>query len=351
MVRSRPCSGSRPSRAANDHHGVTVLLLRKLAFYVVALFAAVTFNFAIPRMLPGNPVDILLGKLATQGPVAPGTRKALEALFGSDTSASIWTQYVEYLHSIATGNFGVSVTYFPTPVVDVIGSALPWTLALVGLTTIITFIIGMALGTFAGWKRGTWVDSIIPSTTILSSLPYFWFALVLVYFLSVKAGLFPLSGGYDVRNVTPGFNSAFIASALYYGTLPALTIVVSSIGGWLLGMRNMMVSTLSEDYVLTAEAKGLHPMRVMVTYAARNAALPSFTGFALSLGFVVAGSVVMEQVFSYPGIGNAFLLAVQNNDYALMQALFLVITIAVLGANLIVDLFYSLIDPRTRARS
>lgn len=325
-------------------------LLRKLAFYLVALFAAVTFNFAIPRLLPGNPVDILLGKLAIQGPVAPGTRQALEALFGSDNSASIWTQYGDYLHSIATGNFGVSVTYFPTPVVDVIGSALPWTLALVGLTTIFTFIIGMGLGTFAGWKRGTWVDSLIPFTTILSSLPYFWFALVLVYFLSIKAGVFPLAGGYDVRNVTPGLNGDFLASALFYGALPALTIVVSSIGGWLLGMRNMMVSTLSEDYVLTAEAKGLHPMRVMVTYAARNASLPSFTGFAISLGFVVAGSVVMEQVFSYPGIGNAFLLAVQNNDYALMQALFLVITIAVLAANLLVDLFYSFLDPRTRAR-
>lgn len=325
-------------------------LLRKLAFYLVALFAAVTFNFAIPRLLPGNPVDILLGKLATQGPVPPETRKALEALFGSDTSAPIWTQYVDYLHSILTGDFGVSVTYFPTPVMTVIGSALPWTLALVGLTTVLTFIIGIALGTFAGWKRGTWVDSIIPATTVLQALPYFWFALILVYFFSIKLGLFPLAGGYDVRNVVPGLNSAFLSSALYYGTLPALTIVVSSIGGWLLGMRNMMVSTLSEDYVVTAEAKGLHPIRVMIMYAARNAALPSFTGFAISLGFVVAGSVVMETVFSYPGIGNAFLLAVQNNDYALMQALFLVITIAVLGANLIVDLFYQFLDPRTRAR-
>lgn len=326
-------------------------LLRKLVFYLIALWAAVTFNFAIPRLLPGNPVDILLGKLATQGPVPPGTRQALEALFGGDTSAPIWKQYIEYLHSIVTGDFGISVTYFPTPVVTVIGAALPWTLALVGTTTVITFIIGMGLGTFAGWKRGTWVDSIIPATTLLQSLPYFWFALVLVYFFAIKLGMFPLAGGYDVRNVTPGLNGAFISSALYYAVLPALTIVVSSIGGWLLGMRNMMVSTLSEDYVVTAEAKGLHPMRVMIMYAARNAALPSFTGFAISLGFVVGGSVVMEQVFSYPGIGNAFLLAVQNNDYALMQALFLVITLAVLGSNLVVDLLYGFLDPRIRARN
>ncbi|WP_156250229.1 ABC transporter permease [Pseudactinotalea terrae] len=325
-------------------------ILRKLAFYLVALFAALTLNFAIPRMLPSNPVDVLLGKLQAQGPVTPETRQALMLLFGTDTSVPIWQQYLDYLQSLATGNLGVSVTYFPTPVTEVIASALPWTLVLVGLTTLITFVIGMVIGTIAGWKRGTWVDSLIPSTTILASVPYFWLAMVLVYLLSVTAGIFPLGGGYDVRRTSPELSFEFLSSALYYAALPALTIVISSIGGWILGMRNMMVSTLSEDYVITARAKGLSPKRVMITYAARNAALPSIAGFAISLGFVVGGSVVMEQVFSYPGIGNAFLLAVQNNDYALMQGLFLVITISVLGANLLVDLLYQFIDPRTRAR-
>lgn len=326
-------------------------ILRKLGFYAVALFAAVTLNFAIPRLLPGNPVDILLGKLAIQGPVQPETRASLQALFGTDESLPIWQQYFDYLGGILNGQFGVSVTYFPTPVVEVIGSALPWTLVLVGLTTVITFVLGVSIGAIAGWKRGTWIDSIIPATTILQSVPYFWFAIVLVYFLSIGAGWFPLGGGYDVRRVSPGLDGDFLISALYYGILPALTIVISSIGGWILGMRNMMVSTLSDDYVITAEAKGLDPRRVMITYAARNAVLPSISGFAISLGFVVGGSVIMEQVFSYPGIGNAFLLSVQNNDYALMQALFLVITLAVLGANLLADLLYSFVDPRTRARN
>lgn len=325
-------------------------IARRLAFYLVALFGALTLNFAIPRLLPGSPVDALVSKLSTQGPVAPATRHSLELLLGTNTSTPLWRQYLDYLHSIATGNLGLSVTYFPTPVIDVIRSALPWTLALVGLTTLLTFAVGMALGTFAGWKRGTWVDSVIPVTTVLQSVPYFWLALLLVYFLAVSTGVFPLSGGYDDRGTSPALTGGFLASALYHGFLPALTIVISSIGGWILGMRNMMVSTLSEDYVVTAEAKGLSPMRVMITYAARNAALPSVTGFAISLGFVVGGAVIMEQVFSYPGIGNAFLVAVQNNDYALMQGLFLVITVAVLGANLIVDLLYVLIDPRTRAR-
>lgn len=328
-----------------------MLILRKLGFYLVAFWAAITLNFALPRLLPGNPVDALLSKLQQAGPVAPGTRVALEDLFGTNSKEPVWNQYIDYLNALIHGNLGTSVTYYPAPVTQVIGQAIPWTLALVGLSTIITFVIGISLGAFAGWRRGTWVDSIIPSTTLLQSVPYFWLALVLVYFFAVGAKWFPISGGYDVNNVTPGLNGDFILSALYYGSLPAITIVLSSIGGWLLGMRNMMVSTLSEDYVTTAEAKGLSPMRVMISYAARNAVLPSVAGFAISLGFVVAGSIIVEQVFSYPGIGNALLEAVQNNDYALMQGLFLIITVAVLAANLIVDLLYVFIDPRTRARS
>ena len=310
-----------------------------------------TLNFLIPRLLPGNPVDTLIGKLSQQGPVAPGLQKALQALFGTNTDEPLWQQYGDYLNGLVHGNFGVSVTYFPTPVVDVIAQAIPWTLGLVGLSTVVAALVGVVLGAIAGWRRGSWIDSVIPATTVLQSVPYFWLALILVYVFALLLGVFPLSGGYDVNSVTPGFSGPFVGSVLYYGILPALTIVISSIGGWLLGMRNMMVSTLSEDYVVTAEAKGLSPMRVMVTYAARNAVLPSVTGFAISLGFVVAGSIVTEKVFSYPGIGNALLDAVSNNDYALMQGLFLVITIAVLGANLIVDIFYGFIDPRTRARA
>ena len=325
-------------------------IVRKLGFYLVALWAAITLNFAIPRLLPGNPVDIMIGKLAQQGPVAPETRRALGILLGQDTEASIWDQYLSYLGGLLRGDLGTSVTFFPASVIDVIGNALPWTLALVGLSTVITFILGITMGTFAGWKRGTWVDHMIPATTLLQSIPYFWLALLLVYLLSLGAGLFPLSGGYDVTSVVPEFSGAFLGSALYHGTLPALTIVISSIGGWLLGMRNMMVSTLSEDYVVTAEAKGLNPFRIMVTYAARNAVLPSMAGFAISLGFVVSGSIVTEQVFSYPGIGSALLASVNNNDYALMQGLFLIITVAVLAANLLVDLLYQFVDPRVRAR-
>ncbi|MGO1505401.1 MAG: ABC transporter permease [Brachybacterium sp.] len=325
-------------------------LLRKLGFYLVALWAAVTLNFFIPRLLPGSPVDAVLAKLALRGPVDAGTRRSIEVMLGADSEKPLAQEYIDYLGGLVTGDLGVSVTYFPTPVIEVVGQSLPWTLVLVGLATAFTFVLGMVLGTVVGWRRGTWLDSLIPATTILQAVPYFWLALLFIYVLSVNLGMFPISGGYDFTLVRPAFDYPFLSNALYHGFLPALTIVLSSLGGWLLGMRNMMVSTLSEDYILTAEAKGLSPRRVMLMYAARNAMLPSVSGFAISLGFVVSGSIVVETVFSYPGVGFTMLQAVQNNDYSLMQGMFLIITVSVLAANLVVDLLYGVIDPRTRAR-
>lgn len=325
--------------------------LRKAGFYLVALWAALTLNFALPRMMPGNPVDLMISKLAAKGPVSAETRRSLELLLGTNSDQPLYAQYFDYLRNLSHGDFGLSVTYFPQTVSATIAQTLPWTIALMGIATIISFAVGILLGQLAGWKRGSWLDNLIPVTTMFQAVPYFWLALVLLYLLSSVTEVFPASGGYDVYNVTPGFNLPFLRSAAYYGTLPALTIVISSIAGWMLGMRNMMVSTLSEDYIVTAEAKGLKPRRIMTTYAARNAVLPSLAGFATTLGFVVSGSIITEQVFSYPGIGMTLMAAVQNNDYALMQGVFLVITLSVLGANLLVDLLYALIDPRTRARA
>jgi peptide/nickel transport system permease protein len=324
---------------------------RKFAFYLVALWTAVTLNFFIPRLMPGNPVDILMAKLQVRGgSVDPAARRAYELLLGTDTGESLLSQYFAYLGNMFTGDFGVSVSAFPAPVSEVIATSLPWTVVLVGMATLMSFLLGIALGAIVGWKRGTWLDSLVPATTVLAAVPYFWLALILVAVFASALGWFPLAGGYDVV-LTPGWSPEFISSAVYYGALPALTIVISSIGGWLLGMRNMMVSASSEDYVLTAQAKGLRDSRIMIRYAARNAVLPSVAGFAISLGFVVSGSIITEQVFSYPGIGSKLLQAVQNNDYALMQGIFLVITVAVLAANLVVDLLYGLIDARTRART
>ncbi|RBM07282.1 ABC transporter permease [Streptomyces sp. PT12] len=324
---------------------------RKLGFYLVALWAALTLNFLIPRMMPGNPVDTLLIKLQQRGgSVGPDVRRSYELLLGADTGDPLFQQYAQYLGNMFRGELGVSVSAFPAPVTEVISQSLSWTVVLIGIATLLSFLVGVVLGTVVGWRRGSWLDSLVPATTVLSAVPYFWLALIFALVFSSSLGWFPRSGGYDVTLAT-GWNYEFINSAVYHGFLPALTIVVSSVGGWLLGMRNMMVSTMSEDYILTAQAKGLRNRRIMTRYAARNAVLPSVAGFAISLGFVVSGSIVTEQVFSYPGIGSKLLQAVENSDYALMQGIFLVITIAVLGANLIVDLLYGLIDPRTRVEN
>lgn len=322
-------------------------LLRKLGFYAVAAWVAVTVNFLLPRLIPGDPVQLILARQAQYGPVPEGRREALATMLGLGTG-NLLQQYLAYLRQLARLDFGLSITYFPAPVTEVLGDAVPWTVVLVGVATLVSVALGLVLGTLAGWRRGSWLDSLVPATTFLAAVPYFWVALLVLYFFAQVWTLFPLGGGYDEFAYDPGLTAGFLTSALSHAVLPAATIVISSVGGWLLGMRNMMVSTLSEDYVTAAEARGLPPRRIMVGYAARNAVLPSVAGFAVSLGFVVSGSLVMEIVFSYPGMGYLMLQAVENNDYPLMQAIFLMITLAVLAANLLVDLLYGFVDPRTR---
>ena len=324
--------------------------VRKLGFYLLAAWLAITLNFFLPRLIPGNPVDLLMARLSQAGPVQPGEQQTLTRLMGL-SGGNIGAQYWGYLGQLAHLNFGLSITYFPVPVTAVVHQEIFWTLILVGTALVISVLVGLGLGAVAGWRRGSRIDALVPATMFLSAIPYFWLAIVLVYLLtSVTHSVSPelALGGYDPATL-PGWNSAFIVSAVQHSLLPALTIVLSSVGVWLFGMRNMMVSTLAEDYVVAAQAKGLSQRRVMLGYAARNAVIPSVSGFAISLGYVVSGSLAMEIVFSYPGIGYNLLQAVNNDDYPLMQGIFLFITLAVLGANLIVDLLYGYIDPRTRA--
>lgn len=319
--------------------------LRRFMFYVITFWAAVTINFLIPRLLPGDPVSALIAK--NQGRISPDATEALRALFGLDQEVSLWQQYLDYWGLILHGELGVSFTYFPTPVTEVIQQALPWTIGLVGIATIISFTIGTFIGTGIGWRRGTWADSLLPISTFFSSVPYFWLALIAISLFSVTLGWFPASGSYD-RSLVPTWSWEFIGSVIYYGFLPAMTIVISSIAGWILGMRNMMVTVSSEDYVTVAQAKGLSERAVMLGYAARNAVLPQVSSFALSLGFIVGGTLVMEIVFSYQGIGYFLFTAVAAKDYPLMQGIFLVITLAVLFANIVADFVYGVLDPRTR---
>ncbi len=323
---------------------------RRIGFYAITLWVAISLNFLLPRLMPGDPADILIAKLQQRGEVPVSTINNIRLLLGSDDDTSLWDQYWGYWGRLLQGDLGISFSKFPTPVTELIAGALPWTIVLVGLATVLSFLLGVGVGAWVGWRRGTWVDHLVPATTVLQSIPYFWLALIMISIFSVGLGIFPIIGGYDVFDFPAGpeWSWAFLGSAVWHGILPAITIVLSSVGGWLLGMRNMMVSTLAEDYIVTAEAKGLKPRRILTAYATRNAAIPSVAGFAITLGFIVAGSIVMEQVFTYPGIGKLMFTAVQNNDYALMQGVFLVITLTVLAANFIMDLVYGFIDPRAR---
>jgi len=321
-------------------------LLRRIGFYLVALWAAVTLNFLIPRLMPGDPVLLLVAKL--QGRLDPQAINALRIQFGLNTHQTLFTQYVNYLGDLIHGNFGISINYYPTPVSEVIGTGLAWTLVLVGTAAIISFILGTALGAMAAWKRGSWFDTVFsPLLTFFQAIPYFWLALILLYVLAFTLKWFPLSYGYSI-DLEPGLNLNFILDAAYHAVLPAFTIILSSVAGWMLGMRNAMLTTLAEDYVLMAQAKGLPERRVLITYAARNAILPNITGFAISLGFVIGGALLTEIIFSYPGIGFILLQAVQAEDYPLMQALFLMIALIVLIANFLADILYVVLDPRVR---
>ncbi|PZQ91794.1 MAG: peptide ABC transporter permease [Leifsonia xyli] len=329
--------------------------VRRISFYLLTLWAAISLNFLLPRLLPGDPAAIMLGKLrrANGGrPLSEETIRTITAILGAEKGTSLWDQYLAYWGRLLHGDLGISSTRYPASVSDLIAAALPWTVILVGVATILSFVLGIVAGAWVGWRRGTWVDHLVPATTFLQSIPYFWLALVLVAVLAVQLGLLPIFGGYDVFDFPEGpeWSWAFVGSAIVHAILPAATIVISSVGGWLLGMRNMMVQTMSEDYVVTAEAKGLTPGRIRSRYAGRNAAIPSLAGFGIALGFVVAGSIVTEQVFSYPGIGKLMIQAVQGLDYALMQGVFLVITLTVLAANFLMELIYGFIDPRVRHR-
>jgi len=324
-------------------------LLRRLGFFAFTLWAALTINFFIPRLMPGNPAEALIGRF--HGRVSGQALHALEVAFGVNNHQGLLTQYVDYLGNCVTGRFGISISFFPETVSHVILGALPWTLGLVGITTILAFIAGTGIGAISAWRRGGVMDSLLPPIFVVTSaFPYFWVAMMAVLVFSVALGWSPIGFGYNTGD-TVAFTPSFIWDVVNHALLPAITILITSIGGWVLTMRNNMVTTLAEDYIRMARAKGLPSRRIMVDYAARNAILPNLTGFAMSLGFVISGAILVEYVFAYPGVGFMLLQAVQNEDYALMQALFLLITVAVLVSVLVADLMTAWLDPRTRAKA
>jgi peptide/nickel transport system permease protein len=328
-------------------------LLRRLGFFVLTLWAAMTLNFLIPHLMPGSPVETLKAKLNHSGRIAsPEQLNALLASFGFNPHQGLLAQYVTYLKDMVTFNWGVSIgDSLGAKVTTLIAQSLPWTLGLVGTATVLAFVIGTLFGTIAGWRRGGLLDGVVPPVFVVTSaLPYFWVALLsILLFANGAHALLPNDGNFDL-NLHEEWSWRFVGSVIRHAILPAGTILVTAIGGWILTMRNNMITTLAEDYVRMARAKGLSSRRIMFGYAARNALLPNLSGFAMSLGYVIGGTILVEYVFNYPGLGHMFYLATESNDYPLLQALFMLVTFAVLVCVLLCDFAVFILDPRARAK-
>src|SRR5262245_61468794 len=299
--------------------------------------------------MPGSPLAGLMQHLsASQMGQNPGLMKTYEALLGGGHH-SIWQDYVTYLGRVVHFDFGISTSNYPTPVSEVIGRTLPYSIFLVGVAFIIAFIVGTGIGMIAAWRRGGAMDSVVvPTFMALGAFPAFFTALLALYFLGLQLGWFPIQHAYDT-SLTPGFNWTFLSSAFRQSQLPILIIVAAYAGGWVLNMRTVMINTLSEDYVTMAHAKGLRDRRVMTRYAGRNAILPPLNGFAAQFASAVGGLVFIEFVFSYPGAGYTLQQAALGADYPLTQALLLVFAFCVILANFIMDLFNFVLDPRVRS--
>lgn len=320
--------------------------LRKTGYFLLTLWAAITLNFIIPRLQPGDPAEIMVTQLTGRGEVDPAQVAAIKTMLGYGDD-NVFVAYVDYLGQLFSGDLGISFTYFPIPVAEVIGNALPWTLVLVGVTQVLSFILGTLLGAIAAWRRNSRFDATISvGSTFVGNLQSVWIALIVVFIFAYSLGWFPASGGYGYTE--PGMTPLHIADVISHGFLPALTLMITAPIGFILSMRNTMVQVLGEDYIRLAAAAGLKERTLALGYAARNALLPVVTGFALSLGVLMGGSILIETVFDYPGMGRLMGEATSNRDFPLMQAILLATIVIVLTANFIVDLLYPLIDPRAR---
>ncbi|MES1247853.1 MAG: ABC transporter permease [Actinomycetota bacterium] len=323
-------------------------IARRLAFYVFALWVALTLTFLLPRLMPGNPISGVLQHLSpAQIQANPGIIATYEKLLGGGHQ-SIWSAYVEYLHRVVTLNFGISTSNYPTKVSTIVARTLPYSIVLVGIAFVFSFILGTVVGMIAAWRRGGGFDSVfVPIFMVLSAFPAYFTALLLLYLFGLKLHWLPFQHAYD-NDLAPAWNWTFLSSAIKHGLLPALVIVFTYAGGWVLSMRNVMVDTIGEDYIAMAQAKGLRDSRVMTRYAARNAILPPLNGFAAQFATAVGGVIFIELVFSYPGAGFTLEQAALGNDYPLTQALLLVFAVCPIVANFLMDIFNLILDPRVR---
>jgi peptide/nickel transport system permease protein len=327
-------------------------VVRRIAQFLIVLWAAATLNFFLPRLAPGNPVrERLLSAASEGGMLQAGIEEMVRAYneqFGLDKP--LWVQYGRYMWHIAHLDFGYSIANYPAKVSTMILGALPWTIGLLTLSAVIAFMLGTLLGALIAWPRAPRVFQylIVPMIT-LSAIPYFLLGLVLIYIFGIALPLLPLSGGYSLGAI-PHLTLPFIMDILRHMFLPSLSIVLASAGFWSLGMRGMMITTKGEDYINFAEAKGLRDRRIFLNYAVRNAVLPQVTSFAINLGTIIGGSVIVEVIFGYPGIGSLLYSAIAGSDYFVIYGIVYMTVLAIAIATLLIDLIYPILDPRISYR-
>ena len=324
-------------------------LVRRLVVYLLAAWVAITVSFLLPRVVPGNPVAGAIARASQSGNCNQQCVIAIEEQLGYNVHTSLWDQYVQYLGGLAHGDLGHSWSE-NAPVGSLILSYLPWTILLLGVATTIAFVAGSILGTVIAWWRGTWVEWLVPITTFFQALPYFFLGIVLVLIFGQTGTMlkwFPSLFGWDIYTTDPGWNLPYIQSVFSHALLPATTVILASMAGFILAIRNQVITTMDEDFVLVAQAEGL-PARTVVWYAVRNALLPVVANFTVAISLIVGGQILVEIVFNYPGIGFHLYDALGKLDYPLVQGVFVVITLIVLAANLVADAVYVALDPRAR---
>ena len=331
---------------------LTGFLARRILRAILTIFFVTTFIFFLVRLLPGNPIEVYINQqISLYGYSYDDARNQAQSLFAIDVDKPMLLQYFDYLGNLAQGDLGMSVSSPGTTVWEVIADRMPWTIFSVGTALIISFILGALLGMVMAYQRGKLADSVLSSFASLSgSIPNFLGALLLLIFFGVRLEWIPfvemrgsLSPGQEVE-----FSVAFFRDAFYHASLPILVYVVFSIGSWMLLMKSSTISVLEEDFVASARARGVPEWRIAFFYVGRNAILPLFTQLTIAIGLVVGGSLLIEPIFVYEGIGSELWRSIQQRDYPMLQGIFLMVTISVVVANLIADLLYSRLDPRIR---
>lgn len=325
-------------------------VLRRLMLLVLIVWSAATLNFLIPKLTPRNPLrEKLMEEASRSGYIPPGFEEMVQAYeeqFG--LNAPVWQQYITYMSQVVRGDLGYSIANYPKTVTELIGEALPWTIGLLLVTTLLAFTAGTLLGALMSWPRASgFVRYVMPSFLVFSSIPAYVIALTLIYFIAFRWKLLPLGGGYGIGTV-PTRSVSFALEVAKHAILPAISLIIATSGGWAIAMRGMMVTVQGEDYMVFAEAKGLKDRRLFFRYGVRNALLPQVTGLALALSHIVSGAVLVELVFGFPGIGTLLARSITRLDYFTIYGVVLVLITTIGIAMFIMDMVYPLLDPRIK---